>query len=309
MVILKRKANRINFVVAIAFIIILSTSTALTRSSLGQVSPTHPFGQLQHQETPLKLWFDWSSSFIHSSSNTNNPPLKLWFGWSSFVRPSSNTHKGMTSYRASANPSSPIQIAAGKIQHETFAVHNNNVHASHTVGPLQNSIRNNIQIAAGKIQHETFAVHNNNIHASHTVGPLQNSNRNLPISIVSKSNLVRLLGPSTRNLPTISSGSGQVLPTPVYAPTYDENSHKLIVGSPVQIKLIGQQGSSNQGNRLFAVLIAAIFIAIGIATIFTRKWPRFDRNENATRRITAVIDSAHPHEKKEGAPFSPILTD
>ena len=273
MVLLKRKANRINFVVAIAFIIILSTSTALTRSSLGQVSPTHQFGQLQHQETPLKLWFGWSSSFIHSSSNTNNAPLKLWFGWSSFVRHSSNTHKGMTSYRASANPSSPIRIAASKIQHETFAVHNNNAHASHTVGPLQNS------------------------------------NRNLPISIVSKSNLVRLLGPSTRNLPTISSGSGQVLPTPVYAPTYDENSHKLIVGSSVQIKPIGQQGSSNQGNRLFAVLIVAFFIAIGIATILIRKWPRFDRNENATRRITAVIDSAHPHEKKEGAPFSPILTD
>jgi hypothetical protein len=176
----------------------------------------------------------------------------------------------MTPYRASANPSSPIQIAAGKIQHVTFAIHNNNAHVSPTVGPLQNS------------------------------------NRNLPISLVSKSNLVRILGPSTRNLPTISSGSGQELTTPIYAPTYDENSHKVIVGSPVQIKPIRQQGSSNQGNRLFVILIAAIFIAIG-TTIIIRKWLRFDRNENATTRITVVIDSAHPHEKKEGAPFSPTL--
>jgi hypothetical protein len=263
------KVNRINFVVALPFIAILLGSAVLTGSSLGQVSPTHPFGQLQHQETPLKLWFGWSS-FVHTSSNTNNAPSKLWFGWSSFVRPSSNMHKGMTPYRAS-NPSSPIQIAAGKIQNVIFAVHNNNAHASPALGPLQNS-------------------------------------RNLAISLVPKSNLVRILGPSTWNLPTMSSGSGQELTTPVYAPTYDENGHKVIVDNPVQIKPI----RSNQSNGS-AILIAAIFIAIGITAIFIRKWPRFDRNENATTRITAVIDnedSAHlPDGRKEGAPFSPILTD
>jgi hypothetical protein len=65
LLILKSNINRINFIVAVAFIAILSASTALTGSSLGQVSLTHPFAQLQHQETPLKLW-------TVDSSSTNN---------------------------------------------------------------------------------------------------------------------------------------------------------------------------------------------------------------------------------------------
>ena len=62
---MKSNINRINFIIAVAFIAILSGSTALTGSSLGQVSLTRPFGQLQHQETPLKLW-------TVDSSSTNN---------------------------------------------------------------------------------------------------------------------------------------------------------------------------------------------------------------------------------------------
>jgi hypothetical protein len=377
----------------------------------------------------------------------------------------------MTSYRASANPSSssysPIQIAAGKIQNVTFAVNNNNAPASPNVSLLQNSITN------------------------------------LAVSLVSKSSLVKILGPSTWNLPTISSGSAQQLTTQVYAPTslldnpvaftvtiqytqnghqvktasfglgaivvgdiqikvnnlgiryignnpvlvgsvlnegntpaqfanvemlqqgqiesqtqtplfstssnklttilipnssqylgniatnsskpfniplqamnlpisksqrqngvssdkneetapsltrialnssadfamgienntapgiypvslkityYDDlkNSHDVIIDSPVQIKPIQPEGSFNQGNGLFAILIAAIIIAIGIAVIVIRKWPRYERNENLvsktykllsriTTKIKGVIGSAHPpDEKKEGAPFSPI---
>ncbi|HYA85171.1 MAG TPA: hypothetical protein VEH06_17250, partial [Candidatus Bathyarchaeia archaeon] len=55
---MKANINRseiVNFSVALAFISILSGSTVLTGSTLGQVSQT-PFGQMQHQETPLKLW-------------------------------------------------------------------------------------------------------------------------------------------------------------------------------------------------------------------------------------------------------------
>lgn len=97
-----------------------------------------------------------------------------------------------------------------------------------------------------------------------------------------------------------------------------KNSHEVIVDSPLQIKPTQPEGSSNQGNDLFAILIAAVFIAIGVAAIFIRKWS--ERNENpvlktykkilsrmTTMRVKAVIDSAHPpDEKKEGAPFSPI---
>ena len=65
--------NRINFIVAVAFIAILSGSTALTGSCLGQVSLTHPFGQLQHQETPLKLWTVDSPSTNNSQTADAKP--------------------------------------------------------------------------------------------------------------------------------------------------------------------------------------------------------------------------------------------
>jgi hypothetical protein len=98
-----------------------------------------------------------------------------------------------------------------------------------------------------------------------------------------------------------------------------KNSHDVIIDSPVQIKPIQPEGSFNQGNSLFAILIAAIIIAIGIVVILIRKWPRYDRNENpvsktykilsriTTTTIKGVVNSANPpDEKKEGAPFSPI---
>ena len=378
----------------------------------------------------------------------------------------------MTSYRASANPSSPSSYSP-------------------------------IQIVAGKIQNVTFAVNNNNARASPNVSPLQNSITDLAISLISKSSLVKILGSSTWNLPTIYSGSAQQLTTQVYAPTslldnpvaftvtvqytqnghqvktasfdlgaivvgdiqlkvnnlairymgsnpvlvgsvlnegntpaqfanvemlqqgqnqsqshtplsstsnnklttilipsssqylgniatnsskqfniplqamhvpisksqqqndissdkneetvpspirialnsstmksfglenntapgiypvslkityYDDlkNSHDVIIDSPVLIKPIQTDGTSNQGNGLFAILIVAIIIAIGIAAILVRKWPRFERNENPvsktykllsriTTKTKGVIGSTHPpDEKKEGAPFSHI---
>jgi hypothetical protein len=59
LLILKSNINRSeigNFSVALAFILFLSGSTVLTGSTLGQASQIQPFGQMQHQETPLKLW-------------------------------------------------------------------------------------------------------------------------------------------------------------------------------------------------------------------------------------------------------------
>jgi hypothetical protein len=333
-----------------------------------------------------------------------------------------------------------------------------------------------IQITAGKIQNVTFAINNNNARFPPNVSSLQNSITNLGISLVSKTSLVSILGPSTWNLPTILPGSAQRLTTQVYAPKslldspvaftvkiqysqnghqvktasfdlgaiivgdiqlkvnnlginyignnpvligsvvnegntpaqfvnvemlqqgqrqlqylgniatnstkpiniplqdvpilsgqrqndissdkneaplltrialnssamksfdtgvennttpgiypvsleltyYDDlkNSHDLIIDSNIQINPVQPEGTSNQGIGLFAILIAAIIIAIGIAVILLRKWPErngasFSKRHELLSRITTKIkggkESANPpDEKRDGAPFSPI---
>jgi hypothetical protein len=92
---------------------------------------------------------------------------------------------------------------------------------------------------------------------------------------------------------------------------YDDlkNSHDLIVDNNVQINPVQPEGTSNQGNGLFAILIAAIIIAIGIAAILHRK--RSERNEvsfakrhELLRRIITKIKGGKqralpPNEKRE----------
>jgi hypothetical protein len=89
---------------------------------------------------------------------------------------------------------------------------------------------------------------------------------------------------------------------------YDDlkNSHDLIIDSPVQINPAQPEETSNQGNGLFAILIAAIIIAIGIAVIILKKWP--ERNVvSVSKKLFSSMESAHPPDKKrQGAPFSPI---
>ncbi|HXX97938.1 MAG TPA: hypothetical protein VEL11_12580 [Candidatus Bathyarchaeia archaeon] len=95
---------------------------------------------------------------------------------------------------------------------------------------------------------------------------------------------------------------------------YDDlkNSHDLIINSPVQINAVQPEGTSNQGDGLFAILIAAIIISIGIAVILLRKRPEtnglsFSKIYKLLSRNTTKMESAHPpDEKREGAPFSPI---
>jgi hypothetical protein len=98
---------------------------------------------------------------------------------------------------------------------------------------------------------------------------------------------------------------------------YDDlkNSHDLIIDSPVQINPVQPEETSNQGNGLFAILIAAIIIiAIGIAVILLRKWPErnglsISKTYRLLSRITAKIKGriqSTPDKKREGAPFSPI---
>jgi hypothetical protein len=374
-----------------------------------------------------------SSPTPYSTTSTTSPGNQVLTKIASFVYPSSITSNGIR-YRASANPSltsnSPIQITAGKIQNVTFTVNNNNAHFL-----------------------------------------FQNPITNLAVSLVSNSNLVKILGPSTWNLSTIPPGSAQRLGTQVYAPTsllespvqfrvniqysqnghpktvsfnlggivvgdiqlqvynlsinyignnpvlggsvlnegnapaqfvnvemlhkgqsqsqqalvqylgniatnsskpiniplhdvpilssqrqnnissykneaplltgialnspdtksfamgveknnttpgiypvslkityYDDlkNSHDLIIDSPVRINPAQPEETSNQGNGLFAILIAAIIIAIGIAVIILKKWP--ERNVvSVSKKLLSSMENAHlPDKKRQGAPFSPI---
>jgi hypothetical protein len=86
-----------------------------------------------------------------------------------------------------------------------------------------------------------------------------------------------------------------------------KNSHDLIVDSPLQIKPTQTEGSSNQGNDLLAIL--ACGAAIGIATIFIRKWLRSKGNENPISTTNDILSTgiAHPpNGRKAGAPFSPL---
>ena len=125
------------------------------------------------------------ASFVHSPSNANNGNTN------------NNTNTNVDPpYPASANPSS---------QSPSSSSHNS------TPSP--------IQIAAGKIQNVTFAIHNDNAVVSPIVSPLQNSMTDLAVSLVSQSSSVRILGPSNWNIPSISSGSGQQLTTQVFAST------------------------------------------------------------------------------------------
>ena len=134
-----------------------------------------------------------AASLVHSSSNGNN----------GYTITNANTNVDLPS-PVSTNPSSPSSL--------TSSSHNSSLSPMH--------------ISAGKIQNVTFAINNDNAAASPIVNPLQNSITDLVVSLTSQNNSVRILGPSTWNLPTISPGSGQRLTTQVYAST-------SLIGSPV----------------------------------------------------------------------------
>ncbi|HXX97936.1 MAG TPA: hypothetical protein VEL11_12570 [Candidatus Bathyarchaeia archaeon] len=77
-----------------------------------------------------------------------------------------------------------------------------------------------IQITAGKIQNISFMINNNNPTTSgyHATTPLTTITQ-LAVTLTSQNLAVRILGPTTWNLPTISSGSAQQLTTQVFAST------------------------------------------------------------------------------------------
>jgi len=80
-----------------------------------------------------------------------------------------------------------------------------------------------IQITGGKVQDLSFNINNNNLPGT---AVLPTSLTDLVVSLASQNNSVRILGPSTWNLPTITPKSVQKLTTQVYASA-------SLIGSPV----------------------------------------------------------------------------
>lgn len=77
-----------------------------------------------------------------------------------------------------------------------------------------------IEITAGKIQDISFTINNNKVPFTRTLlSVFPSSVTQLAVSFASQNTAVRILGPSTWNLPTIPSGSGQKLTTQVFAST------------------------------------------------------------------------------------------
>jgi hypothetical protein len=77
-----------------------------------------------------------------------------------------------------------------------------------------------IEITAGKIQDISFTINNNKVPFTRTLlSVFPRSVTQLAVSFASQNTAVRILGPSTWNLPTIPSGSGQKLTTQVFAST------------------------------------------------------------------------------------------
>jgi hypothetical protein len=115
----KSNINRrdvINFSVALASILILPGSTVLTGSSLGEVSVTHAFGQMQHQETP-KLWtVDSNKSQIPANpisdddANTANATNPTKVTASKAVSTNFNPYTNINVQKLITNIRGPVQI-------------------------------------------------------------------------------------------------------------------------------------------------------------------------------------------------------
>jgi hypothetical protein len=98
---LKSNISRVNFTCAIVFIVILFASITLTGSFLGKTSLTQAFGQLQHQETPLKLWTVDSST--NNSKTANVTKANVTRAISSNATNATNTKAISTNFNTFAN--------------------------------------------------------------------------------------------------------------------------------------------------------------------------------------------------------------
>ena len=177
------KSRRINFGFAIAFIVILSVSATLI-GPIAEVS----FAQSTAYST---------SSFLPSSAKMDSTNV-------AFIGHSHKHSHGVTHFTPRFTPHLPSKQAA----------------SSFSSAPASATNASPIQITAGKIQNISFIINNKNPVTTgyHLTTPFTTLTQ-LAVSLTSQNLAVRILGPSTWNLPTISSGSGQQLTTQVFAST------------------------------------------------------------------------------------------
>ena len=183
-----------------------------------QILPISPQSGLSVSPSPSSP--SPSSSPSYSVSPAASSGNEMLTRVASFVHSPSNANNGNTNNNTNTNVDPPHPASA-------------NASSQSSSSSSHNSTPSPIQIAAGKIQNVTFAIHNDNAVVSPIVSPLQNSMTDLAVSLVSQSSSVRILGPSSWNIPSISSGSGQQLTTQVFAST-------SLMGNPVDFTVTVQ---------------------------------------------------------------------
>ena len=184
----------------------LSVSPSPSSPSPSSPSPSSPSPSSPSPSSPSPSSPSPSSSPSYSVSPAASSGNEMLTRVASFVHSPSNANNGNTNNNTNTNVDPPHPASA-------------NASSQSPSSSSHNSTPSPIQIAAGKIQNVTFAIHNDNAVVSPIVSPLQNSMTDLAVSLVSQSSSVRILGPSNWNIPSISSGSGQQLTTQVFAST------------------------------------------------------------------------------------------
>jgi hypothetical protein len=166
---------------AIAFAVILSLSAAFV-----------PISEASAQTTTSS-----TASFLRPSAKIDTTNV-------AFIGHSHKHSHGVSDSTPRFTPHSPSKKAASSF--------------SSAAASLTNA--SPIQITAGKIQNISFMINNNNpaINGYHVTTPFTSLTQ-LAVTLTSQNLAVRILGPSTWNLPTISSGSAQQLTTQVFAST------------------------------------------------------------------------------------------
>ncbi len=117
--------------------------------------------------------------------------------------------------------------------------------------PISSPTPSNIQIIAGKVQPISFTINTNNALAGPFMVPSVLTN--LAVSLTSQTTSVRILGPSSWNLPSIPSRTGQVLTTEVFAST-------SLISSPVFFTVSIQYIQNNHQLKSASFNLGAIVV-------------------------------------------------
>jgi hypothetical protein len=207
----KDSINRINPAFVLSFIVTLLVSGTVIGSYPAKVS-------LAYGISDSKSYY-YSFSSLASKLSPATSEAKAGLANVDLITHSRNAGHGDIQYDSVYSPSplnftySPSAISPAPPSFSSSPYSSTSTGAS---SPTRDS-SSLIQITAGKIQDIGFSINNNNV--AYTPNPLNLPSlvTNLAVSLVSQSPSVRILGPSSWNLPSISSGSGQELTTQVFA--------------------------------------------------------------------------------------------